>query len=501
MPPTPPHDPLRRALARVGRVTLDVVSRPAVPGVDARFPRKGVALLMVLTYLAMMSALVVTNFFNSQVTLSIASNHRDELKAYYKARSAMNLSRLILSFQYDLEKDPELAKAMRNSRFQVYQITDLLLEPFKSGAITLEGENGESVVYYDLQGGGTNGLGDDSGNYQVQVVPEEGRININRLGDGANNKIAIFDLCMLFMSPQYDAIFDERNDETGVKAERIEVISAIIDWIDDDNDRTLINDKCEIEGGSGDEDGRYNRGGVGPNKRDYKNKNGAFTTLDELFLVHGVTDDFMDAFRDSLTIYPVDKINVNIATARVFYALLCNAVDIESLASTGFSVNEGSWACNIPQIGSAVLLLAIGLEGYQQFVNSPLLLLSYYLQGNPEVIPGITPRGTVVPFRAAIEFKKVLQALQLDALQISRFIQYSPTAYQMLPDMQLPEAILPLVPQVKFNINKLTKNITAEGPKIFRITAIGEYAGTQKSLEAVVEISRQGEKFLYWREY
>jgi hypothetical protein len=113
----------------------------------------------------------------------------------------------------------------------------------------------------------------------------------------------------------------------------------------------------------------------------------------------------------------------------------------------------------------------------------------------------VTPRGTVVPFRHPNEFDKVVQALQMSALELSRFAMYSPTALTLMPDPTMLETIAPLVSLVRFDKQKLFATITTEGPKNFRITETGEYDGTQKTLEAVVEISREGEKFLYWREY
>src|SRR5690606_27767894 len=155
----------------------------------------------------------------------------------------------------------------------------------------------------------------------------------------------------------------------------------------------------------------------------YQSKNAKFTTLDELYLVHGVGDDFMETFRDSVTVYPVDRINVNLATARVMYAVLCNAIVAE-----GF--DNRVWACADPSIGIPVFFLALGLEGYQQFVLNPINLLHLYtVMGETSVIPGVTPNGSVVPFRNQREFSAVVGALQNDPTLMARFLAYSPTAF------------------------------------------------------------------------
>lgn len=494
-PPPAAAAGLNVALRLAARGGLAVQTWLAQPVSARKGRRGGVALMMVLAYILIMTALVVAHFQNNLVSLSIASNARDDIKAFYKARSALNLSRLILAFQYDLEKDPDFARIMQNSQFQIYQITDLLMEPFKTGAVALQGAGEESIASYDLQGGGTTGLGDEAGDYTVQITPEEGRININRFA-GSNSKVALFDICLLVAPKEYDDLFDDNGGEHKHKAERLDMISALVDWVDTDQDKTSLNKRCEFEGAGGDEAGVYEKAALTKKQR-YEPKNAKFTTLDELYLVHGITDDFMAQFRDSLTVYPIDKVNVNIATGRVLYAVLCNAVS----SIGGQPIDPNTWACNDPNVSMVVLLLASGLEGYQQFVNTPMLLLSYYLQGNPEVIEGVTPRGTVVPFRRPNEFRKVLTAMQTVPILVSRFLIYSPTAYQLLPDPSMLDASQLPFSLITFDDRKLYNDITTDGPKIFRVTTTGSYNGTVKTLTAVLDFRVPGGKFLYWREF
>jgi len=477
---------LERGAARAGLWALEAVSRPVAP---RNQHRKGIALLMVIGYIAVMSAMVISSFYNSQVSFSISSNVRDDLKAYYKARSAMNLGRLIIAYQYELENDEFFGPRLRKSNFQMYQIVDMLMEPFKTGAVMVDVPGESAIAHYDLSGAGATGLGNESGDFTVRVVPEEGRININRFQTGLD-QVALFDLCMLVAPPQYDDLFNTSSKDAN-RDERTEVIGALVDWVDGDSDRTRINTACMLEGTSGDEDGRYNAG-----DRKYQTKNAKFTTLDELYLVHGIGDDFMETFADSLTVYPVDRINVNLATARVMYAVLCNAVNAEDFENQ-------VWACSDPRISTPVLFLAMALEGYQQFVLNPINLLNLYtVQGELSVIPGVTPNGSVVPFRNQREFRGVLQALQSDPLLLQRFLAFSSTAFLMLG-----EELLTVDPSllgtgiIQFDDSKLYSSITTASPKIFRFMAAGEYNGTRKTLTAVVDFNTTGGQFLYWREY
>ena len=66
-------------------------------------PQRGVALILVLTTLAILTSIGVEFSFSTRVNLKLAENLRDELRAFYLARSAVNLSRLLLHFQKQLD--------------------------------------------------------------------------------------------------------------------------------------------------------------------------------------------------------------------------------------------------------------------------------------------------------------------------------------------------------------------------------------------------------------
>src|SRR5205807_6205116 len=65
---------------------------------------RGVALILVLTTIAILTSLGVDFSYQSRVSLKLAENLRDETRAYYLARSAVNLSRLLLHFQKQVDQ-------------------------------------------------------------------------------------------------------------------------------------------------------------------------------------------------------------------------------------------------------------------------------------------------------------------------------------------------------------------------------------------------------------
>src|SRR5438552_7643992 len=64
---------------------------------------RGVALVLVLTTVAILTSIGVDFSYSSRVSLKLAENLRDETRAYYMARSAVNLSRLLLHFQKQVD--------------------------------------------------------------------------------------------------------------------------------------------------------------------------------------------------------------------------------------------------------------------------------------------------------------------------------------------------------------------------------------------------------------
>ena len=80
---------------------MDRLSRIADHGSRAR--QRGAALLLVITSIAVVTALTVDLAYNARVSVQLAANARDELKAYYLARSGVNLARLVLYFQHQMD--------------------------------------------------------------------------------------------------------------------------------------------------------------------------------------------------------------------------------------------------------------------------------------------------------------------------------------------------------------------------------------------------------------
>ncbi len=343
---------------------------------------RGVALILVLTTLAILTSLGVDFSYSTRVNLKLSENLRDELRSYYMARSAINLTRMLLHFQKQL--DAVGGAAMSGLQSIMSKLTGqatassalsgttgaigatgatsgspaslgirlwelipidsnifgMLLSGLSASAIDpgALGADRDSPEALKLLGGGASQADREKlladinadrppgaprldkplhafstfdGSYSAKVVDENSRINVIGLdGLGGQPMAALTELRAMMAPLKYDFMFNE-DDANHDRVSRDDVIIAMKDWIDADEVGTGIdptNLRSPFISAFSDENGAYDR----YNPR-YKAKNARFDSLDELYFVRGVTDRFMDAFGDRLTVWPDinSKLNIN----------------------------------------------------------------------------------------------------------------------------------------------------------------------------------------------
>jgi general secretion pathway protein K len=292
---------------------------------------RGIALIVVAISLAVLSALTADFTYSTQVDLSAAANARDELRADYAARGILSLSRLVIKVQQGV------IDRFRSQLgdFQLASMTGPLLSLFAGKKDEAEGIG--SLIGIDAKGIKGVGLGDDV-DVDLNVTSDDGRINVN-CGGGfsspnvGNQQWLALALYALFYSPQWNRLF-ETPDADGQYTPREELVRAIIDWSDGD-DRAF--DLSTVPGlqalgstGGAPEDYRYDA------RRDaYRAHNNYFDTIDELYQVKGIGDDFMATFGADLTVYGGCKLNL---AATSDLPLLAKVVTARALLSSAAKV-------------------------------------------------------------------------------------------------------------------------------------------------------------------
>ncbi len=247
---------------------------------------RGAALLVVMVSLSVLTAFAVDLAYQTRVSLQVAVNGRDELRALSEAKGAANLARLVVNFQTRLDQQAGTTQTSSMPRIQIWNLVPvgpMLVDALFGGAAAPDAKGGAP------------------GSFEAKLEDEGTKVNAQLDGSGtggllAGQLAAYFDLVG---DRKWDFLFD-REDENGGKWSRNDVAINLHDWVDELSVTSALtgNPAKPFEDAFGDENYAYDRG---PDR--YRTKNARFDSVEELNLVAGVTDPFMAAFGDQLTVY------------------------------------------------------------------------------------------------------------------------------------------------------------------------------------------------------
>ncbi|HEX4384923.1 MAG TPA: type II secretion system minor pseudopilin GspK, partial [Myxococcales bacterium] len=162
------------------------------------------------------------------------------------------------------------------------------------------------------QGHAEHSFGGFDGAFSTKIIDENSRINVQVLDNLGGKPLAVLTQLRAMMSdPKFNFIFDDE-DAQHDRVNRDDIILAMKDWIDLDETGAALdptNTSNPFVTGFSDENSAYDR--YTPR---YKAKNAHFDSLEELYMVRGVNDRFMQAFGDRLTIWPDFNNLLNINT-------------------------------------------------------------------------------------------------------------------------------------------------------------------------------------------
>ncbi len=332
-------NPIKAPIKALWRALTKPVGR-RVPVRNGKGAPHGVALLTVMIALALMSAVVTDLGTNELVRYRLASNDRDALKAQALAESSLNVARLLLAMQSAVQPlvsqlatlglplpaltfwelvplDSELLKGLIDGSLQTaigMDVTAAVDERNTRREEKMEdkrsafdsGKEGAGVGPFEPPEGG---FGAFDGQFTASIQDEERKAASLRGWQKATTPQQRYPyaqrLYTVFQPERYDFLFDER-DDFGNRTDRFELIAAIYDWIDADQETTDAradqNNWGRITMGA--EDGQYSTG--------YKTepKNAYFDSPGELRLVRGITEAHLRAFGDSISIYGEGKVNL-----------------------------------------------------------------------------------------------------------------------------------------------------------------------------------------------
>jgi general secretion pathway protein K len=350
-----------------------------------RASRRGVALVIVLGSLSILAVMLTEFQDETSADLGHALSERDGIRAEFAAKSAVNLSRLLIATEPTIRRGvaPLLGAILRSSpQIPVWAYTDEVLGAFNDG----EGRKRFAAMGgFDLAEG--KNLGMDGAGFEIQVVDEDSKLNLNMAA--GQNLFAEQRLTGLLLGltggQQYEPLFSER-DPNGNFHTRQQICAAVIDWIDSNADTA----PCDLSGQNvqaGSEDSYYQM-----MDSPYERKNAAFDSLEELHLVRGIGDDFWATFLEPdpykpesrvVTVWGQGKVNVNTANPQTILSLVA-----------AYSTPESPLLSD-PEVQMKLLMMLSMVQGFAKGIP---------LMGSPKTfINTLKGKGLLGPTLEALE--------------------------------------------------------------------------------------------------
>ena len=289
-----------------------------------RARQRGVALVMVLSAITVLTVMLAEFQDETAAELGSALSERDALRAEYAARSGINLSRLLIAAEPTVRKSVVLL-LQGAKQLAVWEFAPDVLGAFNGEAGK---ERFERIT--GLKVGEGKGLGLEGASFELDIVDEDSKINVNSPARGSifyNERLAS-QLMGLLAPPRYDPMFEQRAAD-GNYNDRATICSALIDWVDPDQ-QTWV---CGAEGSESQQQASAEDSFYQLLKKPYFRKNAALDSMEELHLVRGMTDEFWATFVEPdpdqprkriLTVWGGDQVNINTAEPLSLWALICS---------------------------------------------------------------------------------------------------------------------------------------------------------------------------------
>ena len=221
---------------------------------------RGVALLVVLLSVALLTLIIVDFCTTAALGYLSAANQANELRAYFLARSGVAVGLGLLA------EDSRLDSAMQTP---YDSLQDVWAVPFPPVNV-------------------------DGGTASIAIVDEARKINLNQLINANNGEL----------NPDFALVLQRLFTLVGVDPQ---IIPAIADWIDADS----------MPSGEGGAEMDYYMRLMPP----YAPRNGPMPTIGDLKMIRGVDDATFNRLLPFVTVEPEMQVNVNTAPPEVLAAL------------------------------------------------------------------------------------------------------------------------------------------------------------------------------------
>lgn len=259
--------------------------------------QRGMALVLAVFTVVLITYLVVELTYETNIEYIVNSNSVNRLKAYYAARSGLELSLLRVKLYTKVQR--QLGAQMGSQS----KLLDLIWNfpfawPIAVPAEINEADRGliNDAVSESLQ----------DATYSTSIRDEGSRIDLNDLASESKKiaEITYKNMLNIFEGQMQDEAF--RKAHPNFRAE--ELIEDIKDWVDADSESKFRGRESEIYQ-------KLNVDGLvlPPNR--------AFRTIEELRFIPSVDDDIFRILKDRVTVYGMKAINPNHANKETLMSL------------------------------------------------------------------------------------------------------------------------------------------------------------------------------------
>jgi type II secretory pathway component PulK len=261
--------------------------------------KKGVAILMVMVSVAIITMVIVDLNYTSRVNTSITSNYKQDVSSYYLAKSSINMA-LIRLIVYGRVKD------MKFGDFEVPESISSLVwsfpfifPPQEEMLTMISGEEGLSSSGGLINREFIKDIKEKSniasvGYFDHSIEALDTKFNINIVASSEQ----LIELFREFLMNYYSVVIEKDESfgyrHSAVKIQR--VYNNIIDWIDFDYSSR----------NGGNENIYYER-----LETPYKTRNAPIESIKELFLIDEMDDELYEFFTSIFDIYGDNSINPN----------------------------------------------------------------------------------------------------------------------------------------------------------------------------------------------
>ena len=302
-----------------------------------RRERKGIAILVVISSLMIITVLVTELVYASRVRYMVAVHERDRVQAYWLARSGVNMHQLILLANKEISNNPQVQQGLEmfgmGGTFEFWSIPFVqsintgLMRMLLTGGGDIDSVDDDVVEEFEKTGRfesdetqESSSIFDDrsfldfEGDFSSEISDHESKVNINAFATetvATAQESASGQFLYALMSSEEDLTwFRQRNLDPW------ELIGNLKDWVDTDTVRS--------GGRGGYEDTLYNT--LDP---PYLTKNAPFDSMEEIRLVAGWEGEVCDRYCDKLSVYGDGdgKINMNTMGDEFIMAIVNHCIE------------------------------------------------------------------------------------------------------------------------------------------------------------------------------